>query len=938
VEMVRRAGAIVGQSSALTFDGLVHAILRRPPRHLTDFERSLFLSRLLRRTPLKSLDSVALLPGVATSLATLLQQLGESGRTVSELNQILSHWARLEPSAADLAGDIQRLNEAYADARDRWGLTDGPAAVRDAASEVARQSGSWVRPVALYGFTSFTPGQRVLVEALSRQGPTLVTLPYDRSRPVNLSPASEVAWWQAFATETVELTPQIGAYSSPAIAYLERHFLCDPPLPEPPSSLSGPQGVRFLLASGQRNEAELAAQHIATLIREGFRPGDIAVVVRHMRPWSSLLAQVFESCGIPYRIDDGCTLAETGLGNAFLSVLRGVMVEDADAILAYVRGPYSGLGLEEASDLELRYRRSAARGARALAEIGELWHTGGFEPLWGAIETGERGLRVDLHALESLSRRLVLAGLRGALVGSRETEEDARAFRALGEALSALRDLTCSGDSGEWLNPEIVIPALGKTTVPGGRSGAEDAVQILSVQRARARRFDVVVVLGLVEGEFPGRPDTPSVLTGAQRARIDSLAGGGLLPAETEHEGALFASAVSRAWQLLFLSARDADDGGGEAQPSYFWQMAKELLRVGACEHEGRSLADLVFDLGSAPSLRHYLRACAVNGCAPHPAVSVGSARALGRAWRPPRAHLGDAAVLAELGAIESFAPSSLEAYLACPFAWFVERVIGIEEVEHELDGRVTGQLLHNALSATYRQLSHTDALPLRPESVPAAEQTAFAIIDDLVGSEECPGTPAEKRVAGWRLKQLARKLFRMESRDNGSLVALETESRVGGREGVDVGGLTVRGRIDRIDASSPGPKLFVLDYKSGAAPTASSIGTERGLQLPLYLMALAAERPDAEVVGGAYLSLFEAKRSGVVLAGSEGILGSVAHGCRVLDVAGAKELFRQTRAVALGAAAGMRAGIIAPRPERECPPWCTLGPACRSRKAGYGA
>ncbi len=129
-----------------------------------------------------------------------------------------------------------------------------------------------------------------------------------------------------------------------------------------------------------------------------------------------------------------------------------------------------------------------------------------------------------------------------------------------------------------------------------------------------------------------------------------------------------------------------------------------------------------------------------------------------------------------------------------------------------------------------------------------------------------------------------------------------------------------------------------MLDYKSGAVPAASGIGTERGLQLPLYLMALAAERPDAEVIGGAYLSLSEAKRSGVVLAGAEGVLGSGAKGCRVLDAAAAEELFRQTREFALAAAAGMRAGLIAPRPERECPPWCRLGPVCRSGGGGHRA
>ena len=65
-------------------------------------------------------------------------------------------------------------------------------------------------------------------------------------------------------------------------------------------------------------------------------------------------------------------------------------------------------------------------------------------------------------------------------------------------------------------------------------------MQVLSVQRARARRFAVVAVLGLTEGEFPGHSDPPSLLTGVQRARLDSLGGGGLFVPETNQEAALF--------------------------------------------------------------------------------------------------------------------------------------------------------------------------------------------------------------------------------------------------------------------------------------------------------------------------------------------------------------------------------------------------------------
>jgi len=287
------------------------------------------------------------------------------------------------------------------------------------------------------------------------------------------------------------------------------------------------------------------------------------------------------------------------------------------------------------------------------------------------------------------------------------------------------------------------------------------------------------------------------------------------------------------------------------------------------------------------------------------------------------------------LAAAESFSPSSLEAYLTCPFAWFLDRVIGIEELEPELDSRSTGQLLHGVLAETYRELAARDALPLRPENVAEAEWLAYAAIERLLADDGCPGTPADKRLAVWRLRKMVRRVFQLESASRSALAAAETETTVGGRAGVDIGGIKIRGRIDRIDADPGANNLFVVDYKSGGIPDLSSLGTERALQLPLYLMALAAERPDAEVIGGAYLSPREGRRSGLVYAGWEGLLGEGGQGCRVMDPVDAESLFDRTRALALDAAAGMRAGSIAPH-ERDCPSWCELGPACRARVGGY--
>lgn len=152
----------------------------------------------------------------------------------------------------------------------------------------------------------------------------------------------------------------------------------------------------------------------------------------------------------------------------------------------------------------------------------------------------------------------------------------------------------------------------------------------------------------------------------------------------------------------------------------------------------------------------------------------------------------------------------------------------------------------------------------------------------------------------------------------------------------MDVGGLRVRGRIDRIDTTPDGKALFIFDYKTGSIPSLKALGSKDGLQLPLYLLALAAESPGGVVVGGAYLSLAEKGRSGVVHAGWEWALGSGTQGIGTLSEAEAEELWLRTRETAAAAAEGIRAGLIAPRDDRTCPPWCALGPACRARRREY--
>ncbi|MBC7294658.1 MAG: PD-(D/E)XK nuclease family protein, partial [Thermoleophilia bacterium] len=257
-----------------------------------------------------------------------------------------------------------------------------------------------------------------------------------------------------------------------------------------------------------------------------------------------------------------------------------------------------------------------------------------------------------------------------------------------------------------------------------------DAVQILDLQRARVRRFPVVFVLGLVEGEFPAGRRTTSLLGGEQQARLNAVAGAPLLREPAGQEAALFLAAVSRSWQLLYLSTREADDEGTPEVPSYLWEQARATLGRGKELYRRRTLSEVVYTPAAAPTWRHYLRACTAHGCEPGPDVARVLPKPRIAPWRRIAGPLRHPQVLAHLQNTNVFSPSVVESYLQCPFIWFMERAVGVSDLENEIDSRTVGGILHRILSATYRDLGARSLLPLQPQGVEPACQLAEAHLE----------------------------------------------------------------------------------------------------------------------------------------------------------------------------------------------------------------
>jgi ATP-dependent helicase/nuclease subunit B len=200
-------------------------------------------------------------------------------------------------------------------------------------------------------------------------------------------------------------------------------------------------------------------------------------------------------------------------------------------------------------------------------------------------------------------------------------------------------------------------------------------------------------------------------------------------------------------------------------------------------------------------------------------------------------------------------AVTALRAWLDCPFRFYlrhVRRMAAVDPAKEEMDARDFGTLAHAALEALAREAplrTCTDAGVLR-EFLHAAlarrarekfgAAPALPIVLQIESARQRLARAAEleaaERAAGWRTVAAEKEFF------------------------LEVGGLVVRGKIDRIDRHEGTGAVRVLDYKTSdqpVAPAAAHLRAPRRDETPREWMLAAAEEPP-RVWGDLQLPLYE--------------------------------------------------------------------------------
>ncbi len=925
-ELLARRGALLGGSIA-TFDDLFERIAQdgeddRKP--LGRAERAFVVRRVVGGAALAGFAESAARGGFADALLQTLDEL-EAGL--------------LEPDA--VGGELGSLWAAYRRELEALGRSNRGIRRRRAVERLRSDLAAWPgEPVFAYGFEDLTGAEWALLEALAARAEVTVSLPYEPGRAAFASltrTAEDLARLAAGSVE--ELPPRYGAIAPPALAHLERALFVDDPGEAP--AIEG--AIRFFEGAGSRGTLELVGEELLALVRAGTQPERIGLVVPGTERVRAALDTVLGQFGIPYSVDGELRVTQTPLGQALTALLRFAWAGGTrNDLFAFLRSPFSGLERRAVDFVEGRLRGRAVQAPERVVEEAERFRGG---PLPALEEL--RAAEDPVTAVREQAARMLRAAHGVERPPADEPSRlDLRAYDAILRLLAELdgwRELTGA------LGREDVLAAVERLTLRPQRGDEAGRVAVVDLLRARTRRFDATFVLGLEEGSLPRRGGGSPFLDDDARRELDERGARLVRPDSVSRDRYLFYTACTRGAQRLYLVREAADDDGSPREASPFWHEAQELFDADDVRRwtSRRPLSALTWQLDEAPTERERLRSLA-ELAARDGATADSLARANGWDRRLERARgafrrptlITHPLILEQLQSRSVIGVTELERFADCSSAWFVERFLSPKTIDAEPDAMQRGSVAHTALHRFFARIpAELGVEKLEPSHLEEAKRLMRRCLDDALGGVRMDLTEMQLRELDQTLWRDLEALVEEECESELSLVPRRFEVSFGNeraapelQRGLELApGLTLSGKIDRIDVDPFGARGIVQDYKSGKhAHSAAEIERELRLQIPLYMLVL-RDLVGLEPLGGLYRPLAGARRArGLVRAQeAETLPGYVKSD--YLDEEAFWGVVDSAKATASALAERIREGDVHHDPRGgDCPTWCDLWPICR--------
>lgn len=569
---------------------------------------------------------------------------------------------------------------------------------------------------------------------------------------------------------------------------------------DPHAVKAGLDGVQYYVCDTPQQEAQV----ISLILREAMEiPGKTAALVTPDRDLARRVMSCCRKWGIEVDDSGGTPLPLTYRGRFLMAILKAVERDLSPAALLCVLrhglcaagGPHSVL-----FSLAAGIERKALRGLATYTSLEELARS------CPSLRAEEAGLLYTLHTLFTPLTALAKGGAQG-------MKDWLAATVALAEALCTTDETPGQeilwaqedGESAATLFAELMdlsalFPPIGfaafqdiLTRFCGERSvrtahGTHTRLMILGQLEARLVQADVMILSGLNEGKWPPDIRHDTWMSRPMRKAM-GIPDADMRTGQSAHDFALGFCAP----QVILTRSRKEE--GKPAKPARWIERLSAVMTAA-----GLPLAHL--DVNPYPALAMTLRTAPdVVTPAPRPAP------------RPPRSLRP-----------KKLPVTAIETWMRDPYAIYAKYILNLrklDDLEQEMDAAQRGTLLHAALK---------EFISAYPHHVPP---DSAAILKTMV-REKLGTHPASNQFWGeWepRLDSIAQWFVQHERDWRRTATPLKTE--IAGSFRMAEPDFTLTATADRIDRMKDG-SLVLIDYKTGAVPSAKDVINGHAPQLPL--------------------------------------------------------------------------------------------------------
>ncbi len=593
---------------------------------------------------------------------------------------------------------------------------------------------------------------------------------------------------------------------------------------EPCAETSSPNTVTARVAVAAKDPAGLYEKVSDTLSREG-----ITVALHARRPFiDTAFGQAFLSlaCFFGYNPTLGTFEQAVKLKTPRYNRIASVEVEPWDrfSLADFMLSPFSGISNKQAYGLDAKYR-----GDRLVTRADVAAELRVSSRMFSLVERIFNDIGDREAAEELVSCAYAAKGVCAAW-----TEEQVAAAGAIRQVLEAAAAL---GLGREVCLQELaslaidisrsVSPKVHDTSAPSAQYAVERIPDLLICDQLYASSLErgscnTVVIADLTSEAYPA-----SDKEDATRTLLDKLGIARTDSALARMRRAFFALEHLPRRQLVLQRCLNNAD----ADPLYPSVVLEEFVDCYRADPTDLDDIDNSYSLPVAQQegmqvrgeevllANHELEACATQEIAAriaYPQIGVISAEAREQVVLPR---------VLQGGVVETAAclsPSQIESYLECPYKWFADRRLRLEDLDAGFGPLEMGDFAHNALESFYRHFKEQTGLQKVTESSLAQ---AKEIMKDVLNRHEAlqPHLKArENRLIATselevrQLQELRGKLLRYLDYEVKLLPTFHPEYleyAVAGEGTVDYAGQKLIGTADRIDIDADG-NCVIIDYK----------------------------------------------------------------------------------------------------------------------------